>query len=440
MERTIQLVQPMKLAERKLLRVAAYARVSCDKDAMKHSLAAQISYYNEYIQRHSDWAFAGVYADEAYSGTKDDRPHFVQMIKDCNDGKIDRIITKSISRFARNTVTLLTVVRDLRRMGIGIYFEEQSIDTLTEAGELMITLLASQAQEESRATSENCKWRIRKMFEDGYTTYFKIIGYQAVNGLVEMVPEETELVKRIFQLYLEGHGPQSIANILWEEKAPTCRGGEWVSATVRGMLHNEKYVGDLLLQKTFVEDHITKTLRKNKGEMAQYYIRDDHDAIIPREMFEAVREENTRRIAKYGHGTGTTTELTSLVQCGICGKNYRRKTAKARVFWRCTTYDIRGKKYCASNSIPETTLKEVCCQVLGLAEYDPNIIAERIERIVAMPDKMLAFHLSDGTVKEVKWALPSRSESWTTDMRQKAAEQMRRRHAETSHKAASTGH
>ena len=157
-------------------------------------------------------------------------------------------------------------------------------------------------------------------------------------------------------------------------------------------------------------------------------------------MFEAVREENTRRIAKYGHGTGTTTELTSLVQCGICGKNYRRKTAKTRVFWRCTTYDVRGKKYCDSNSIPESTLKEVCCQVLGLAEYAPNIIAERIERIVAMPDKMLAFHLSDGTVKEVKWALPSRSESWTTDMRQKAAEQMRRRHAETSHKTASTGH
>ena len=168
MERTIQLVQPMKLAERKLLRVAAYARVSCDKDAMKHSLAAQISYYNKYIQRNPDWVFAGIYADEAYSGTKDDRPRFMQLIQECKDGKIDRIITKSISRFARNTVTLLTTVRDLRRMGISIYFEEQNIDTLTEAGELMITLLASQAQEESRATSENCKWRIRKKFEEGY--------------------------------------------------------------------------------------------------------------------------------------------------------------------------------------------------------------------------------------------------------------------------------
>lgn len=193
---------------------------------MKHSLAAQISYYNEYIQRNPDWVFAGIYADEAYSGTKDDRPRFVQLIQDCKDGKIDRIITKSISRFARNTVTLLTTVRDLRRMGIGIYFEEQNIDTLTEAGELMITLLASQAQEESRATSENCKWRIRKKFEEGYTTHFNLVGYHQVDGLVEMIPEEAELVRRVFQLYLEGYGQQAIANILFEEGAPTCLGGD----------------------------------------------------------------------------------------------------------------------------------------------------------------------------------------------------------------------
>ena len=299
MERTIQLVQPMKLAERKLLRVAAYARVSCDKDAMKHSLAAQISYYNEYIQRNPDWVFAGIYADEAYSGTKDDRPRFVQLIQDCKNGLIDRIITKSISRFARNTVTLLTTVRDLRRMGIGIYFEEQNIDTLTEAGELMITLLASQAQEESRATSENCKWRLRKKFEEGSTTHFNLVGYHQVDGLVEMIPEEAELVRRIFQLYLEGYGQQAIANILFEEDAPTCLGGEWFSTTIRSMLRNEKYAGDLLLQKSFVTDHITKEVKKNKGEMPQFFIQDDHEAIVPHEVFEAVRCENARRAAKY---------------------------------------------------------------------------------------------------------------------------------------------
>ena len=164
----------------------------------------------------------------------------------------------------------------------------------------MITLLASQAQEESRATSENCKWRIRKKFEEGYTTHFNLVGYHQVDGLVEMIPEEAELVRRIFQLYLEGYGQQAIANILFEEDAPTCLGGEWFSTTIRSMLRNEKYAGDLLLQKSFVTDHITKEVKKNKGEMPQFFIQDDHEAIVPHEVFEAVRCENARRAAKYG--------------------------------------------------------------------------------------------------------------------------------------------
>lgn len=433
MERTIQLVQPMKLAERKTLRVAAYARVSCDKDAMKQSLAAQISYYSEYIQRHSDWAFAGIYADEAYSGTKDDRPRFVQLIKDCKDGKIDRIITKSISRFARNTVTLLSTVRDLRRIGIGIYFEEQNIDTLTEAGELMITLLASQAQEESRATSENCKWRIRKMFEEGYTTSVRLTGYRVEGGMIQPVPEEKEIVQRIFQMYLDGHGKQAIANILFEEGAPSCLGGEWSATTVLSILQNEKYIGDLLLQKTYITDHITKASRKNNGELPQYFIQDDHEPIISREMFEAVQAEHARRLAKYARPKGETSELTSLIRCGICGHNYRRKRAAVRWLWCCGTYNKRGKKYCASNSIPETTLKDACSQVLGLEEYDAESVANRIEQIEAMPGNLLVFHLNDGSTHEVTWTFPSRSESWTEEKRQKAAEQMRRRHAKNSH-------
>ena len=431
MERTIQLVQPMKLAERKLLRVAAYARVSCDKDAMKHSLAAQISYYNEYIQRHNDWVFAGIYADEAYSGTKDDRPRFVQLIQACKDGKIDRIITKSISRFARNTVTLLTVVRDLRRMGIGIYFEEQNIDTLTEAGELMITLLASQAQEESRATSENCKWRVRKKFEEGFTTNFRLIGYQQVDGLVELVPEQADLIKHIFELYLEGHGQQGIANILREENAPTCLGGEWFSTTVRSIIRNEKYVGDLLLQKSFVEDHITKSVKKNKGEMPQFFIKDDHEAIIPRDMFDAVQAERMRRSVKYGTDGGQTSELSGLIHCGICGHNYRRKTARVRMLWCCKTFNTRGKKYCASKAIPEETIRSACSQVLGLSEYDPAAVTERIDHIDAMPDNVLIFHLRDGSTQNVSWTFPSRAESWTEEKRQKAAERMRRRYGKT---------
>lgn len=432
MERTIQVVQPMKLAERKLLRVAAYARVSCDKDAMRHSLQAQVDYYKKMITSNPDWSFAGIYPDAYYTGTRDDRPHFVRLIKDCKDGKIDRIITKTISRFARNTLTLLTSVRDLKRMGIGIYFEEQNIDTLTEAGELMITLYASQAQEESRATSENCKWRIKKKFEEGYTTHFNMVGYRAVDGLVEMVPEEAETVRRIFQLYLEGYGKQAIANILFEEGVPSCLGGEWVATTIQNMLQNEKYVGDLLLQKNFISDHITKINRRNRGELPQYFIPDDHEPIISREMFDAVQKEHERRLAKYSGATGKTSELTSLIKCGICGKSYRRKKAAARMLWCCATYNRRGKKYCASNSIPETVLQDACRQALGLTVYDAEAVRSRIVQIEAMPENILIFYLADGTTHEVKWSFPSRSESWTEEMRQKAAEQTRRHYAKTS--------
>lgn len=432
MERTIQQVQPMKLAERKVLRVAAYARVSCDKDEMRRSLQAQVDYYKKLIHSNSDWRFAGVYADAFYTGTKDNRPQFVEMLKACKDDRIDRIITKSISRFARNTVTLLSTVRDLRRAGIGIYFEAENIDTLTEAGELMITLLASKAQEESRATSENCKWRIKKMFEEGYTTPFNMLGYKAVDGLVETIPVETEIVQRIFQLYLEGYGKQAIANMLKEERVPSCLGGEWAPTTIGSILKNEKYAGDLLLQKSFVEDHISKISRKNHGEMPKYFIQDDHEAIISREMFNAVEEESARRRAKYGHASGEKSELSSKVCCGICGKNYRRKTTPARILWCCSTYNMRGKKYCASKAIPEMTLKEACCQALGLVEYEPQAVADRIVQIDAMPENRLIFHIADGADQEIQWTFPSRSESWTEGKRQKVAEQVRRHHAKTS--------
>lgn len=431
MERTIQRIQPTKLAERKILRVAAYARVSCDKDAMKQSLAAQISYYSGIIQQHDGWMLAGVYADEAYSGTRNNRPQFVRLIEDCKAGKVDRIITKSISRFARNTLTLLNTVRELRRMGIGIYFEEQNIDTLTEAGELMITLLASQAQEESRITSENCKWRIKQKFEEGITTNFNMVGYRAINGLVQEIPEESDLVRRIYELYLEGYGKQGIANILFEENVACRLGGEWVSSTIGSILKNEKYIGDLLLQKYYIPDPLTKEIRKNKGELPQYFIQDDHTPIVSREVFAAVQKERGRRARKFTGARGETSELTSLVRCGICGKNYRRKTTAVRILWCCSTYNNRGKKYCDAKCIPETALKEACSQALGLAEYDALAVAERIEQIVAMPENMLVFHLKDGTTQQIKWSFPSRAESWTPEMREQAAQHARRRYGKT---------
>nr|DAR21920.1 MAG TPA: integrase [Caudoviricetes sp.] len=433
MQRTVTLVRPLKLAEVKYLNVAAYARVSCEKDTMLQSLAAQVSYYSEYIQQHDDWVFAGVYADEGVSGTLESRPEFVQMLEDCRAGKIDRIITKSISRFARNTLTLLNTVRELRQHSIGIYFEKENIDTLTDAGELMITLLASQAQEESRATSENCKWRIRQKFADGFTGSFRLMGYREVNRVVEVVPEQVDVVKRIFALFLEGYGRQAIANILNDEGIPSLFESMWSAATIASMLQNEKYAGDLLLQKTFVENHISKVTKKNTGELPQYFIQDDHEAIIDRATFDEVQREIARRRLKYGVTLGETCELTSLVCCGICGKNYRRKTTPLRHLWTCNTYNTRGKKHCASQAIPETMLKEACTLVLGLREYDAETVDNRIRQIEAMPGRMLIFTLKDGSQQEVQWVFPSRAESWTEEMKKKASEQTknRRKHAKT---------
>lgn len=433
MQRTVTLVRPLKLAEVKYLNVAAYARVSCEKDTMLQSLAAQVSYYSEYIQQHDDWVFAGVYADEGVSGTLESRPEFVRMLEDCRAGKIDRIITKSISRFARNTLTLLNIVRELRQHSIGIYFEKEDIDTLTDAGELMITLLASQAQEESRATSENCKWRIRQKFADGFTGSFRLMGYREVNGLVEVVPEQVDVVKRIFSMFLEGYGRQAIANILNDEGVLSLFESMWSAATIASMLQNEKYAGDLLLQKTFVENHISKVTKKNTGELPQYFIQDDHEAIIDRATFNEVQREIARRRLKYGVTLGETCELTSLVRCGICGKNYRRKTTPLRHLWICNTYNTRGKKHCASQAIPETTLKEACTLVLGLREYDAETVDNRIRQIEAMPGRMLIFTLKDGSQQEVQWVFPSRAESWTEEIKKKASEQTknRRKHAKT---------
>jgi len=251
-----------KLEKRTVLekpkRVAAYARVSSGKDAMLHSFSAQVSYYNELIQVHEGWQYAGVYADEALSGTKDDRANFQRLLFDCRVGLIDIVITKSISRFARNTVTLLETVRELKSLGVDIYFEEQNIHTMSTEGELMLTILASYAQEESLSASENQKWRIKKNFEEGKPWNGTILGYRYEKGQFIVIPEEAELVKRIFNYYISGLGCGGIAKRLNAEEYSTRNGKHWYRSTIMKILRNCTYTGNLLLQKTYCENHITK--------------------------------------------------------------------------------------------------------------------------------------------------------------------------------------
>ena len=248
--RTISKIQPLTLRDEifKKKRVAAYARVSCGKDAMLHSLSVQVSHYSGVIQTTPGWKFAGVFADEAISGTKQNRPEFQRMLEDCRVGSIDMIITKSISRFARNTLTTIQTVRELRALGVDVYFEEQNLHTIGGDGELLLTLLAAFAQAEAESASENQKWRIRHNYEQGLSWGVSMYGFRQVNGLLELVPEEAEIIRLFADLYLEGYGVNLLSRALEKAGVKGKRGGVLCGQTMIELLCNEKSVGDLLLQ------------------------------------------------------------------------------------------------------------------------------------------------------------------------------------------------
>ena len=434
---------------KKLLRVAAYARVSTGKDAMLHSLAAQVSYYSDLIQRNPEYEYAGVYADEGLSGTKESRPEFQRMLKDCRDGKIDRILCKSISRFARNTVTLLSVVRELKALGVSVYFEEQNIDTMSGDGEFMLSILASFAQEESRSVSENCKWRVRKKFEQGIPTGFGMYGYTVKNGSFTIVPEEAEVVRRIFRMYLDGMGSVRIMKTLIAEGLPAPEGGLWNASVIMMMLRNEKYVGDLLLQKFFTNNHVEKKQCFNRGELPQYFVAEDHEPIIDRKTYDAVQAEIARRAALptvAGKKAADEAEddvddlmptmaLNDRIHCGICGKKYRWKitrlgTPYAAPIWICGTYSYRGKAYCPSKQIPEKILIELITAVLGNehSAYD-------IDHIEMHPNNRVLFVFTDGHTVEHFWKDHSRKDSWNAEKRKQAAEKTRAQHQKRKERA-----
>lgn len=409
----------------KLIRVAAYARVSSGKDAMLHSLSAQVSYYNNLIQNHPGWIFCGIYADEAVTGTKDSRDQFQKLLADCRAGMVDLVITKSISRFARNTVTLLQTVRELKNLGVDVYFEEQNIHSLSSDGELFLTILASYAQEESRSASENQKWRVRDKFRNGIPWSGTILGYRYGTDGYVIEPMEAETVRLIFESYLQGMGLVSIAKLLNAQSRTSRYGRPWGKSSIMRVLRNSTYTGNLLLQKTYSENHLTKRTRQNNGELPKYYIEDAHEAIIPLRQFNAVQEEIQRRAKKYYTPNATKKQypFTGKLVCAGCGKHYRRKVTAAGPTWICPTYNTQGKAACPSKRIPESTLILMAEEVVGSIDaFSGEITEVRVEN-----GNRLVFLHTNGKESVKRWQDRSRAESWTAEMREVARQQYERR-------------
>ena len=354
--------QKPRLAAQK--KVTAYARVSTGKDAMLHSLSSQVSYYSGLIQGRKGWMYAGVYSDEALTGTKESRDGFQRLLADCRTGRIDLIVTKSVSRFARNTVDSLVTVRKLKERGVEIFFEKENIWTLDSKGELLITIMSSLAQEESRSISENVTWGQRKRFSDGKVSmpYKHFLGYEkGENGQPVVNEKEAVIVRLIFRLFLEGKTPAGICRHLDANSIPTPSGKQkWSQTTINSILRNEKYKGDALLQKRFTVDFLTKRMKTNTGEVPQFYVEGSHEGIISPQEFDLVQAEIERRKGIGGHYSGSSVFSSKLV-CADCGAFFGQKvwhsTDKYRkVIWRCNA-KFNGEHKCATPHLTEDEIK-----------------------------------------------------------------------------------
>ena len=368
-KRTVSVIEPQKsiLVDKEKYhqkRVVAYCRVSTDSEEQLTSYQNQMRVYTEMIAANKEWEFAGLYADEGISGTRaDKRPEFQRMIRDCQNGKIDYIITKSVSRFARNTVECLEYVRSLKAQGIGIFFEEQNIDTLKNESELYLVIYAGFAQSESESISKHITWTYRKKFEEGKVSfqYKNFLGYRkGADSQPEIVPEEAAIVERIYEMFLAGQPVKMIAQTLQAEKIEIPgKNLSFSKNMIMNILRNEKYCGDCILQKTVTVDCISKTRKVNQGEAPMYIVENNHPAIISREVFNRAQEELIRRQALQAKSDKTSITatgkyskyaLTEVLQCAECGSRYRRVTwtahGRKKIVWRCISRLDYGTKHC----------------------------------------------------------------------------------------------
>ena len=431
--RKISKIEPTMPAVAAKKKVAGYARISMESERMHHSLSAQISYYNALIQKKPEWEFAGVYADDGISGTGTaKRSEFLRMLADCEAGKIDIILTKSIQRFARNTVDLLETVRHLKNIGVEVRFEKENINSMSGDGELMLSILASFAQEESRSISENVKWGTRKRFEQGIPNgRFQIYGYRWEGDHLVVEPEEAKIVKMIFDDFLKGLSAESTEKKLEEMGVKSFKGVHFSNSSIRQILSNITYTGNFLFQKEYVTDPITGKSKINRGELPQYWVENTHEAIIPLETYQAVQAERQRRreLGVLANWSINTSCFTSKIKCPLCGKSYRRSGKRQRkdpnevyYIWLCRTKSEKGAKSCSAKSIPEKKLKAVCAEVLDLEVFDETVFTEKIQQIVVHGEDTLEFHFKDETIQQRKWASTAKTDWWTEERRKEWGE------------------
>ena len=379
------------------LRIAPYARVSTDHEEQESSYEAQVKHFKQLIESHDDWELVDIYADPGISGKNIKRPNFQRLIDDCDRGKVDMIITKSVSRFARNTLDCVKTVRKLKEMGIKVYFEKENLDTLQESSEFVLTIMASLAEEESRSISNNIRWSVKKRFENGEvimsTAHF--LGYtKTKNGPLTIVPEQAIIVRRIYGEFLDGYSLQEIADGLMRDGIPSPSGKErWHPTTIKSILQNEKYMGDSHLQKTYLPDFLSPRRIKNEGQADSYYVEDSHAAIISKEMFGLVQQEfigrtELRSSNRTGHGKYSGKyAFSGMIICGECGETYRRhqqyNAYKKYYIWVCKRHENTGKENCGAKPISEEALERAFVRAMnGLIENREEILDELQSAVV----------------------------------------------------------
>ena len=402
------------------LRVAAYCRVSTDSDEQASSYEVQIEHYTEFIKRNTEWTFAGIFADDGISGTNTKkRDEFNRMIEECMDGNIDMIITKSISRFARNTLDCLQYIRKLKDKNIAVYFEKENINTLDAKGEIMLTIMASLAQQESQSLSQNVKLGYQYRYQQGevMVNCSRFLGYiKDENKRLVIVPEEAEIVKRIYREYLDGSSMDKIKKRLENDGILTGAGRKkWHTSSIRKMLSNEKYMGDALLQKTYTVDFLTKKRVINNGIVPQYYVENNHEPIIPREIFMQVQEELARRSRGHIATSGKKRSFSSnhvysqIVFCGECGEIYRRvhwnNRGKKSIVWRCVSRLENTGLSCHSRTVPEDMIgiaaMDAINRVLGQKDEFLIILKENIKTVISETDKEIVGEI-DNKLEELQ--------------------------------------